>query len=433
MKYIAFLCICLCTVFVIGDGPTGFGGEKADLRVGVARLDITPVDPSGLNNLWEHPFKGIHDRIYARVIVLNNGESTAAIVAVDTVEFADATPMVQRVAKETGIPPANIIMAATHDHNSPMVSLANTGASRKAGPGAAAWISKVENDLISGVRQAQANLRPGRVGVGYGKAYVNINRSERTENGWIRGVNPDGPSDKTVWVVKFESASGEPIAFLINYAVHGVVMEPENDQTTGDLPGATSRFVEQRYNDKVVALWTMGSAGDQNPVYMDWDTVTLKARKPGWDLVNTLGHMLGQEVVRVAENIKQTSPQARIWAAEKIVTCPGQKRDPEARKRGEVKFLDSDPVSFRLGLLMINRIALAVVSGEVVTNIYWRLRRESPFTDTILVTLANGRIGYINDDAAYDRGDLEVAGTPLKRGCAEQSIVSGFLELMEKY
>jgi hypothetical protein len=148
MKCSALICICLCIFFVIGVGPTGLSGQKADLRVGAARVDITPTDPSGLNNLWERSFKGIHDRIHARVIVLSNGESTAVIVVVDSVEFADATPIVQQVAKETGIPPVNIIMTATHDHNSPMVSLANTGASRKAGPGAAAWISKVENALL---------------------------------------------------------------------------------------------------------------------------------------------------------------------------------------------------------------------------------------------------------------------------------------------
>jgi hypothetical protein len=44
-------------------------------------------------------------------------------------------------------------------------------------------------------------------------------------------ANPDLPSDKTVWVVKFETVSGEPIAFFVNYAVHGVAMSPENSSS----------------------------------------------------------------------------------------------------------------------------------------------------------------------------------------------------------
>jgi neutral ceramidase len=116
--------IALVFVFLISGlaAQTNRAGA-GKLRVGVVRADITPPDPVGLNNLWENGFKGVHDKIYARVLVLDNGTNTAAIVAVDTVEFADATPLVQRVSKETGIPTSNIIMAATHDHNSPMISL----------------------------------------------------------------------------------------------------------------------------------------------------------------------------------------------------------------------------------------------------------------------------------------------------------------------
>ena len=53
-------------------------------------------------------------------------------------------------------------------------------------------------------------------------------------------------------VARFEDLTGKPIAFWINYGVHAVVMGPENYQVTGDLAGATSRFVEQHYlgNDR---------------------------------------------------------------------------------------------------------------------------------------------------------------------------------------
>jgi neutral ceramidase len=125
-------------------------------------------------------------------------------------------------------------------------------------------------------------------------------------------------------------------------------------------------------------------------------------------------------VIRVANGIKATSSQTRIWGVEKFSTCPGKKTDPEARARGEIKFLDADPVTFRMGLLMIDNIALASVSAEIVSQIYRRL----------LVSLSNGRIGYISDDASYDNPTYQVAGSPLKRGCGESTIVDGFLEMM---
>lgn len=434
MTYSGYFKKYLVIVWLLGISATlAFAADNNNLQAGAFRLDITPENYTQQTNQWGRAFEGVHDRLYARALVLDNGTTSAAIVSVDTVEFIDATSLVQHVAQATGIPVSNIIMTATHDHNAPMVGLFDAGGRRHGGPGAEAWIAKVEKDVLTAISQAKAKLQSARVGIGTGKAYVNINRDEFTSVGWKIGNNPNGPSDKTVWVLRFETMSGEPIAFFINYAVHGVVMGPDNRQLTGDLPGAASRFVESRYQDKVVALWTMGAAGDQNPVYMTWDTTfTNKTTEPGFSLVDTLGQMVGEEVFRVAEGIKTTSAQARIYGAEKTVNCPGQKLDQEARKRDEYVYQDADPIKFRLGLLMINDIALAAVSGEVVTNIYWHLKKDSPYANTIMVTLANGRVGYIVDDAAYDTPNFEVLGNSLKRGCAEQSIVNGFLEMMQK-
>lgn len=50
-------------------------------------------------------------------------------------------------------------------------------------------------------------------------------------------IYPDGPSDKTVAVVKFETLSGSPIAILVNYAVHGTGMGQENYEITAVSPG----------------------------------------------------------------------------------------------------------------------------------------------------------------------------------------------------
>ena len=62
--------------------------------------------------------------------------------------------------------------------------------------------------------------------------------------------------------------------FFINHGVHSVVIGPDNRELTGELSGSTSRFVEEYYQNKVVALFTMGPAGDQNPRYQNWDPNT---------------------------------------------------------------------------------------------------------------------------------------------------------------
>jgi hypothetical protein len=271
------------------------------------------------------------------------------------------------------------------------------------------------------VRQAKSALQPARIGFGTGTAKVNMNRRARNgEGGWMLGNNPDGVSDKTVAVVRFDDRNGEPLAILSNYAVHGTVMGSGNLQISSDLPGAASRFVERHFGGKVIAPWTSGTAGDQDPIYrtgMDFQNVT------------ALGSILGEEIVKVAGTIK-TTDRAHVRASQRVVTCPGKRTmQPPGRGR-EYTFEDSDPVAVRLSLLVINDIAITGVSGEVLTNIGLRLKKESPFNRTIMVTHCNGSSGYLPDDAAYDQVSYEIVTTRAKRGCVEDAIVNGLLSMM---
>jgi hypothetical protein len=90
-------------------------------------------------------------------------------------------------------------------------------------------------------------------------------------------------------------------------------------------------------------------------------------------------------------------------------------------------------VDIRLSLLMVDKIALAGVSGEVLTMIGQRLKRESPFTNTMMITHANGSSGYLPDDAAYERISYEILTARVKPGCAESAIIDGFLRMMDKF
>lgn len=427
-----------------------WGAEPGALRAGAARVDITPPADAALpmNGFASRTqgFKAIHDPVYVRAIVLDDGSTQAALVAWESLYVPDAVwaDVSKRVASDLGIRPENLLLAAVHDHGAPTLSLG----SGQSGANTVAYTRKVEDDAVEAIRRAQARLEPARFGIGTGTAYLNINRREATSNGgWALGHNENGPSDKTVTVIRFDTvSSGKPIAFFINYPVHAVVMGPENYQITGDIAGATSRFVEQHYlgkdhprsdlgprlqmrsadavgGDGVVAVWTSGPAGDQNPVAM--------ANGEDFTLVGALGEMLGEEVVRVAAGIK-TTPQARIWGMQQVVTCPGRSLDPGSSQRAGYKFTDADPVNIRLSLLMLDRIALAGVSGEVFTLIHQRLKAESPFSHTVMVTHANGSSGYIPNDAAFDQTTYEITTSHLKPGCAESAIVNGFLDLMRR-
>jgi neutral ceramidase len=426
-----------------------WGAEANSLRIGAAKVDITPKDLTGLVSVWAKPFEGVHDPIYARVLVLDNGSTTAAIVTLDLVEYGSSMPVRERVARELAIPVDHILVTSSHDHNAPRGGPITPGTSSEQGRpySTPAYTQQVDDSILDALRKAKASLQPARVGIGTGRADINVYRAVYTPKGWGGGANPDGPSDKTVWVVKFESLSGEPIALLMNYAVHSVVVGTNNALVTGDLAGAVERFVERQFQDKVVALWSMGPAGDQNPKYnmivpvggKDDDPVKNKAA--AYEVMDTLGQVLGVEVVQTANRIDRMTPVVRIEAAERVVSCPT--KPPSQPPSGAPPQLPSAIFGTRSGpvpqqpkplaamdlhlqLIRINQIAIAGVSGEVFTNIYWHLKKESPFTNTIMVTMANDRIGYIPDEADYDR----IRNASLVRGCAEKAIVDNLVDMM---
>jgi neutral ceramidase len=431
----------LCTVCVTAS-TTAHAGP---LRAGAARVDITPAADAALPMAGfasrTQGFKGIHDHVYVRAIVLDDGATQAALVAWESLFVPDAVweETSKRIAAETGIPPERLLLSAVHDHGAPSLVT-----SAQATPEQRAYVATIENAAVEAVRRAKTQLQPARVGIGTAKAYVNVNRDESSpERGLWLGFNDQGPSDKTVTVLRFDDLTGKSIAFWINYAVHAVVMGPENYQITGDIAGATSRFVEQHYlgsdkprsdagprvrlrpeertaGDGLVAAWTSGAAGDQNPVSM--------ASGEDFTLVDSLGKVLGEAVLRAASSV-QTATDVTIRGAQKVATCPGRRVEPGSTPRAEYKFNDADPVNIRLTLLTINDIALTGVSGEVFTAIAQRLQRELRSGHTVMVTHTNGSSGYIPSDAAFEPVGYEVTASRLKPGCAEGAIVNGFLEL----
>jgi neutral ceramidase len=427
-------------VFAVSVLPL-YGGP---LRAGAARVDISPAPDAALPMAGyggrTQGFKGIHDNIYVRAIVLDDGTTQVALVAWEALFVPDAVweETSKRIAAETGIRPENLLLSAVHNHGAPTLSLAEST------PKTAAYTRSVEDAAVAAVRRAKSQLQPARFGIGTSTAHVNVNRREFTPGrGWWLGYNEDGPSDKTVTVLRFDDLTGKPIAFWINYAVHVVVMGPQNLQVTGDLAGATSRLVEQHYHGKdrprsdagsrlglrpdekadtdVVAVWTSGAAGDQNPISMN--------NGEEFGMVDALGKILGEAAIRAASSTK-TSAEVRLRGAQQVATCPGRHVEPGPTPRAEYKFNDTDPVNIRLGLLMINNVALTGVSGEVFTLIAQRLKRESPFNRTVMVTHTNGSSGYIPNDAAFEPVSYEVTASRLKPGCAEGAIVNGFLDLL---
>ena len=443
--------ISVLSIFILCNTGRCFAQNKQpdEIKAGAAKVNITPDKTELPKN-----YLGINDSIYCRAIVVENGISSAALITVDVGMVGERIwdKVSRRIENELGIPIANILLTAIHTHSVPY----NLGG------------EKFEQKIFASVKEAKAKLQPARIGYGTGVSYINVNRNiiDPQTRRWWEGPNYDGPSDKTVAVVTFERLDGTPIAVYYNYAMHAVILG-QLDMVSGDVPGAASRYIEDSYDNKIVALWSTGAEGDQNPIYFqqtyDLREIRIKeyakrgedisnAMPPGGtgldrnnptiaklmnqqkEIAQSMGVLLGEEVKHVMRNVSRTENKAVILGAQKMVTIPGRKRTNTGRAGYPGTYVDGDSVTIRLGILRLNDIVFCSVNAEVFNPIGQQLKKESPFARTMMVTIANGSAnsGYIPNDAAFGTYTFEVLSSRVKPGYAERAIIDGILDLMKK-
>lgn len=425
------------------------GAQTSGLKVGAAKIDVTPP-----KDQLPKTSRGILDPVYVRAIVIDNGRTRAALVTADSVVLpSDVWARLNaRAERELGIPATQFLLTATHTHSAFLRG------------------QPFEDSVLDALRQAVRTARPARMAYGTGLSYINVNRNivDPVTHRWGEGPNYDGPSDKTVAVLRFETLNGEPIAVYYNYAVHGVITGTL-DLVSGDIPGAASAYIEESLGKGAVAVWSTGASGDQNPIYFQqtYDLREIRIRdyaKQGKDISNTLppggegldrgnprvamlldqqkqmilsmGQMLGEEVLHVSRaGLERPVASAAIFGAQEIVTCPGRRRTDTAGRAGYPgTYVDADPIAIRLSLLKVGDTVIGGVDAELFSLIGQRFKRESPYKHTMMATLTNGMAasGYIPNDAAFGFNTFEVVSSRLKPGCAESEIVDGLIGLISK-
>jgi hypothetical protein len=236
----------------VADGAGG-----GSLRAGVGKSDIT-TSAEGVV---------IHDPLYAKALVLDDGRTRLAIIAMDAVaiggigDIGDAflPELRSRIERELGIPGGNVLVNASHTHP----------------PGRLLCDDAEQVDRTFGaVSRAVASMAPVKVGAGLGyEDRIQINRTLRLKNGkaWtIRHANPCppdeevaavGPIDPQIGVLRVDRTDGRPLAVVYNFACHPLIGVPGGG-VTANFPGFASGVIEENLGDGAMALFLQGAGGD---------------------------------------------------------------------------------------------------------------------------------------------------------------------------
>ena len=385
-------------------GQVDEGGRfpvDSNLRAGAAKVNITPKEVEDFEVIGHRrKVTGVRDPLRAGVLVLDDGETRAAIVTTDLINAYQ--PMVdltrERIEAETGIPSANIMVTASHNHSGPGFDPESE------------YGRELIEKLGKAAKEANGKLKTVSIGYGVDEIDFNINRRKVIDGRVVVRLNPDGPNDRRVKVLRFDDGESlTPVAVLMHAVCHpcfftwgdrGSDPYPAGfPMMSADFPGNAQTFVEEVYGGDTSALFLQGCGGDIRPNLPGYPYRCADEADIQWasrDLGSAVVRALSRSVTR--EELRKRETFYPIRVASEVVELPGKEK----------------PVEAELMAMKIGPFLLLTMPGEPMVEFGFKL--EKAIADRaipVIVGYANGGIGYIATEDSYEVGGYEPNMSPL--------------------
>jgi len=411
----------------------GSSAEGA-LKGGTAKVDITPPIGAWLSGYGSRnkPSEGILDPLYAKALVLDDGQEKIAIVSADLlwIPLGITNEIRQKVQEKIGIPQENVMICGTHTHFAPKIDrIANDWPDAAAAQIDESYVQILKKKIFDSIMLAERDIRQVNLGVGKGEmTEIVYNRRTKKPDGTVAmtfnlpPASADltfGPIDPELCLLRVDDSDGALVAAIVNYACHPVSGDPMRDKffyMSADYPGYTARVIEQAEGGNCIFL--LGTAGNMNPVRLNRTHPRMQT-----------GKALGGAVLR---HIQFTQPcsDVKISALKQQVSLPIKKNLPPERKISIGK--DAETQETEIQVLRIGDVYIVGLPGEVLVEIGLEIKAKASIENLFIVSLANDAVGYVCPRAAYKEGGYESgAGTNLAPGAGE-IITKRALELLER-
>jgi neutral ceramidase len=407
----------LISALIVVSGATrliGAPDAAGNFRAAVATVDITPSADKWLAGYPARKSTGVHDHIFHRIVALDDGRTQSFLISSDLCLFAPSVydEMTAQLKRETGIEPIQVWWMVTHTHSAPEVGphgllklMMPERYNHEPDQEYTAWVEKL---LIDGIKEARAKLAPARLAVGTGFSAANINRRARDVNGHISlGLNPDGPTDRQIGLIRLEHPDGTPIALIANYSMHGTALGQENTLIAGDAPGTVAAYVEQKIGAPM--LFINGAAGNLAPIY----TV-----QPSFNAfhITEFDVLLGDRILAANNSLAMATSQVRLRPSESVVETPrraGLGWDKSLGNYLHAASGEAGTIRMPVRFLFINdEVALWSAPVELFCEISINVRDHSPYPHTFYFGYANGWLGYLPTRQAFAEGGYETQTNP---------------------
>ncbi len=447
--------------------------EQKVFKAGAATANITPFLGSELIGEWHQPPAiEVHDELHARCLMLDDGTTKLAFVVTDLLglnqDLIDAAKGL--IAERIGIPPANILISATHTHSAASALGADDRRRNWSLDPFDLYQEFVIHRIADGVQRAAHPLEPARRGWGvvpvpehvfvrrwkmrqpvinpfgeYDQVMMNPGHNNTNK------LTPAAVPDPDVSFISVKSTEGRPIALFANYSLHYV---------GGTLQGHISADYYAVFCDRIrelfgvegehppfVGIMSNGTSGDINNINYSGSP----EQNAPYEKMGRVGRDVAQKVFDASRSIAYHD-WVPLQAKQKEVVLKVRKPDTNMVERAKTilarpdsvkpahwlektyaertlnQLKKPDQVSVCLQAFGIGDLGVASIPFEVFAEIGLEVKAKSPFKQTFVIGLGGGYWGYLPTPAQHELGGYETwLGTNSVEFEASEKIVAELL------
>lgn len=421
------------------------------MTAGFAKAVITPPVGAPLTGYAarQGASEGIHDELYARAMVLESGEETVVLASVDVLALAaDLVGSVKSgVRSRTGIPPENVLVAATHTHSGPVTvrTFFNEGEILDA-----KYLDHLAGAIEQCIVDAWRNRFPARLAVGAATVEgAGFNRSDAR-----RAI------DREAAILRVDEASGRIRGAVVQYGCHPTILGFDNLLVTGDYPAMALKVIEESL-EGCTALFFNGAEGNVSVNHAsELNAIGVPTPERTFEHAAEIGRRLADAVLSALPRLKTAADagvDGILWPlyldGRNYDTDPEQELAEAQARASELAGGDETllhraradelyarvrcanarmlkqwggRIPFTLQAIRIGDAIFLGVPGELFTETGLELKRQAD-SPLFVIGLANGYFGYVPTEQAFAEGGYEAAVACCAPG-SEQRVIAAALQ-----
>ena len=245
-------------------------------KIGYSKVNLTPREPiatAGYGKRLGRLYQSVHDSIYVRTLVIDNGTQRVAIVSADLLIIPPTvTALLEQELPTIDFTLDNTYLGCTHSHNS-IGNWARGMTSLLYGTYEDSIVRFIADKIKVSIVKATENLLP---------AIIKVDSVAMPEGVYNR-VTDSGPVDPLIRTIEIERQDSSKLLF-ISYTAHATCLFSKDLVLSGDYPGRLTHTLES--GGYSLAMFMAGAVGSHGPA----------APEGGWDCVDWMAGEIAKKI-----------------------------------------------------------------------------------------------------------------------------------------